>query len=156
MKTMLCFVLVSLLVWSCNSNDDICVENGTPKMFIKFKDNMGLAKTLDTLYLDVEFSGNHRISITQAQANVTQILVPLRVDDSSITDFYVRTRKNGVESKIRMHYQKKLEYASPACGFRLLYQNTSSQLLQPNPVQSVEMIQNEITNENNPHLSLIF
>lgn len=150
------YLIFFLLIASCNSNDDICTENGTPLMNLDFKNNNGDIKTLDTLYLEVEMANHKKIEIAKAQTNVKEIKVPLRVDPSTTTNIYLRTRKLGPVSLFRINYQQKTQYASPACGYRVLYQNISANLLQSNPVQSILPAQNDITNEDNPHFHLIF
>ena len=147
--------LVALFVISCSSDDDICTSGeATPRIKLKFRTQDGKEKTLDTLYLSVDYeSGN---SLVIKQASVDSVLVALRVDNQQYTDFYIKQRKNGPESKIRVNYSTSSEYVSPACGIKRLYHNLNAELLEADPVTNVEKNQNQIINEDKTHLYLIF
>lgn len=149
------FLICSFFCVSCTSDDDICTSGeATPRMKIRFKTELGKEKTLDTLYLSVDYSTGK--SLIYHAANVDSVFLPLRVDDQPFTDFYVKLRKNGPESKIRVNYTTSSEYVSPACGIKRLYQNVESALQQSDPVLNIENFQNQIVNEDKTHLYLIF
>ncbi|WP_124640699.1 MULTISPECIES: DUF6452 family protein [Amniculibacterium] len=154
-KTVLLSIL-ALLLFSCNSDDDICTNGeATPRFKMKFKSqSTGKLKTLDSLYLTVDY-GNGNLGVL-TRAKVDSVLVPLRIDDSGFTEIYVKTSKNGPQSKLRFMYQSKTEYVSPACGVKKLYEQLSVELLAPNPVLSVETIENQIINENKTPVYLHF
>lgn len=156
MKQILFLLLgFTIFMFSCSSDDDICTSGeATPRLKMRFKTDLGKEKTLDTLYLSVDYANGK--SLIYHAANVDSVFIPLRVDDQPFTDFYVKLRKNGPESKIRVNYTTTSEYVSPACGIKRLYQNAESVLLQPDPVFNLENSQNQIINEDKTHLYLIF
>jgi hypothetical protein len=148
-------VLYFFSMISCGSDDDICMSgDATPRMKIKFKTlETGKLKTLDSLYVDVDYGTK---TVTSKQANADSILIPLRVDDNPYTDFSVRTSYNGTQSKIRINYTSKTAYVSPACGVKKLYENVGAELITPDPVQKVETNQTAISDENKTVLYLDF
>jgi len=149
------YIFLVLLMISCGNDDDICTSGeATPRMKMKFKTDEGKRKTLDSLYLSVDYSSGK--SLVYTGKNVDSVLVPLRVDDQLYTDVYVKLTKKGTESKIRINYTTKSEYVSPACGIKRTYENLETELLQPDPVTSTEKNQNQIVNEDKTHLYLIF
>lgn len=149
------YVLLALCVVSCGSDDDICTSGeATPRLKLKFLTAEGKQKTLDTLYLSVDYASGK--SLILKSAKVDSVFIPLRVDGQQYTDFYVRQRSAGPESKIRINYTTSSEYVSPACGIKRLYQNVGAELLQNNPVSALEKVQNSIVNEDKTHLYLIF
>jgi len=149
------YTFLVLLMVSCGNDDDICTSGeATPRMKMKFKTNEGKQKTLDSLYLSVEYSSGK--SLVYAGKNVDSVFVPLRVDDQLFTNVYVKLTKAGSESKIRINYSTKSEYVSPACGIKRFYENLETSLQQADPVTSVEKNQNQIVNEDKTHLYLIF
>lgn len=142
---------------SCNTDDDICAgSEGTPRMKIKFKTQAtGKAKTLDSIFVSVDY-GNGEVAVIERKTKTDSVFIPLRVEDITFTELYVRTSKKGTPSKIKVNYTGKTEYVSPACGIRKLYENVNSELVTSQPVLAVENAQNEIINESKTHLFLLF
>lgn len=156
MKYLFSLLLLSLFLVSCENDDDVCLSGeATPRIKIKFKSADNKLLTLDSLYLDVDYGGASLINVA-TKAKVDSVLVPLRVDDKGFTEITVRKTKNGNKSKVKLNYTTTSEYVSPACGFKKLYQNVAAKLETPNPVTKVELNQNQIINESNTHLYLVF
>ena len=160
MKNLILVFGFLLLLNSCGSDDDICLNSdSTPRLKFKFKvpntDSNQLA-TIDTLYVDVDYGKATLTSIIKAQQKVDSIYVPMRVDDVPYTDIYFRTRKAGPRSKLRVSYTTKKIYVSPACGYKINYENLNAELLEKNPVQIVESNQNSLTNESRINFYLRF
>jgi hypothetical protein len=155
-KKIILLMSISLLLFSCNSEDDICTGGeATPRLKMKFKNkNTGKLKTLDSLYLMVDYGNGNFGTLTKGKTD--SIFVPLRIDDSGYTDIYVKTTKNGNQSKFRLNYQTKNQFVSPACGVKKLYENIQYNLLAPNPILDLELSENQIINENKTHLYLLF
>lgn len=130
-------------------------------MKVKFKATDGKIKTLDSLFVSVEYKDGE---ITHLQPNnsssvflnVDSVFVPLRVDENGFTNIYFRTSKIGDSSKLKVNYTTKTEYVSPACGMKKLYENLDASVENPNPILNVEINQTEILNEDKTHLYLIF
>ena len=153
MKYFLFFLLI--LFVSCVSDDDICVSGeATPRMKFKFLTDEGKPKTLDSLYVSVDYASGK--SLVFKQKNSDSVLIPLRVDEQQFTDVYIKQKTHGVESKIRINYTTKSEYVSPACGIKKTYENVEGELLKANPVNTIEQNQNQIINEDKTHFYLIF
>lgn len=154
---LLYFFLISLFLFSCSSEDDICVGGeATPRMKIKFKTlSNGKFKTLDSVFVKVDY-GNGAIPVLANNFRTDSITIPLRVDDTPFTKIYVGLSRAAVNSEIKINYKTNSEYVSPACGIKKNYQNVSSVLETPNAVVAVEQNQNEIINESKTHLFLLF
>lgn len=153
---LLLFVFGLGMLYSCGGDDDICESGeGTPRIKFSFK-NMETDKerTLDSLYVAVDY-GSGKVQLGKQQ-RISSRLVPLRVDDSPYTDVYFRLENNGRESKVRVNYTTKSTYVSPGCGVKKNYENISAELQIPNPVQKIEVGQNNIENEDKTNLYLIF
>ena len=146
-----------LSLFSCGSDDDICVSGeATPRVKIKFKtQSSGKLKTLDALFINVDY-GNGPISVIATESKVDSVLIPLRVDDIPFTKIFVGLSKNAVTSEIKINYDTKSQYVSPACGIKKIYENVSSTLTIPLPVLGVEQNQTQITDEAKTHLFLLF
>ncbi|MET3035229.1 DUF6452 family protein [Chryseobacterium sp. NRRL B-14859] len=143
-------------LFSCGGDDDICESGeGTPRMKVAFKSSQsGKSITLDSLYVAVDY-GSGKVPLGWVTKADTR-LIPLRVDDSPYTEVYFKVANKGAESKIRVNYTTKSTYVSPGCGIKKNYENLSSQLITPNPVQNLEEGQNQIENEDKTNLYLLF
>ena len=144
------------MLFSCGGDDDICESGeGTPRMKVAFRSlSTGKETTLDTLYVAVDY-GAGKVDLGKV-AKIDSRLIPLRVDNSPYTDVYFKLTSKGAESKIRINYSTKSTYVSPGCGIKKSYENLSSELVTPNPVQKVEIGQNQIENEDKTNLYLSF
>lgn len=151
MKNLILFFGFLLLLTSCGGDDDICLSaDSTPRLKFKFKvpnTDSNQLTTIDTLYVDVDYGKTDLTNIITAQANVDSIFVPMRVDAAPFTDIYFRTRKEGPRSKLRINYTTKAIYVSPACGYKINYENLNAELLESNPVQNVESNHTSLTDE---------
>ncbi|WP_228435802.1 DUF6452 family protein [Chryseobacterium pennipullorum] len=148
---MACFIG---MFFSCGGDDDICESGeGTPRMKVSFKSN-GKETTLDSLYVAVDY-GSGKVQLG-GLGKIDSWLIPLRVDNSPYTDIYFRLTNKGEESKVRVTYTTKSYYVSPGCGIKKSYENLSSELVTPNPVQNLEAGQNQIENEDKTNLYLLF
>ncbi|WP_300669403.1 DUF6452 family protein [Soonwooa sp.] len=150
-------IACTLSLLSCGGDDDICVSGeATPRVKIKFKtDSNDKLLTVDTLYVSVDY-GNGKIKNLTTASKVDSIFVPLRVDNSTATKLYFKTRKKGDTSIVNISYQTASTYVSPACGYKLSYKDVKYDLLKPNPVKRVQPNQNEIVDENKTHFFLLF
>lgn len=160
MKKIFFFLSFTLILTSCGSDDDICLSaDSTPRLKLKFKSAASTNNQLiriDTLYVDVDYGKTELTSIITAQANVDSVFVPMRVDDVPYTDIYFRTRKFGSRSKLRINYTTNPIYVSPACGYKINYENLNAELLQSDPVQNVESNHTSLTDESRINFYLRF
>lgn len=155
MKHLLFLLICTVTLLSCNTDDDICISGeATPRLEMKFKTADNKLLQLDTLFVDVQYREGIRNVVYTAKAD--SILLPLRVDDNAFTDIYIRRRKAGPQSKVRINYTTQSEYVSPACGIKRTYRDVTYSLEKADPVTKVEPIQTEIINEEPTHLYLIF
>ncbi len=153
----LIYIFLVLLMVSCGSDDDICTSGeATPRIKIKFKTKeTGKLKTLDSLYINVDY-GNGQIPVIATKLKTDSVFVPLRVDENSFTEIYVGLSKTEIDSKIKINYETKTEYVSPACGIKKIYENVSSSVTIPNAVLETEQNQTQIIDESKTHLFLLF
>ncbi|MFC6269531.1 DUF6452 family protein [Frigoriflavimonas asaccharolytica] len=143
-------------VSSCASEDDICLSaDTTARLKVKFKTSEGKLKTLDSVYVNVDY-GNGLQEILATQSKTDSLLIPLRIDESVSTDIYVSTSKIGPSSKIKIKYTTTSEYVSTACGIKKIYNNIEPILEISNEVKSIEKNQTQIADEAKTHIFLIF
>lgn len=157
MKNLLRIFGVLLLLTSCGSEDDICLgEESTPRLKIQFRNINNQIVALDTLYVDVDYGRDSLKQIITAAVRQDSVMVPMRIDGSPYTDIYIKQRLVGPSSKIRINYDQKAIYVSPACGFKVNYENLKGEVLESNPVQSIQSNITTLTDENNINFYLRF
>lgn len=158
MKTKLIFFLfISLFLFSCTSDDDICVGGeATPRMKIKFKTQAtGKVKTLDSLFVAVDY-GKGPIPVIARLGKTDSILIPIRIDETPFTKVYFGLSTTTVTSEVKVNYTTSSEYVSPACGVKKNYQSVSSTLEVAGEVKAIEQNQTQIIDESKTHLFLLF
>lgn len=147
----------TLALISCGGDDDICVSGeATPRVKVKFKTEINdKLLTVDTLYVSVDY-GNGKIKDLTKRSMVDSLLIPLRVDNSTATKLYFKTRIKGDTSIVNINYKTQSAYVSPACGYKLSYKDVTYDLVKPTPVKKVQSNQTEIVDENKTHFYLLF
>lgn len=149
-------IIIFFSISSCASEDDICLSSDTTsRLKVKFKTPEGKLKTLDSIYVDVDY-GNGLKQILATKSKTDSLLIPLRIDESISTDIFVSTSKIGPSSKIKLNYTTTSEYVSTACGIKKVYNNLNPILEIPNEVKGLELNQTQIADEAKTHLFLIF
>lgn len=148
-------LLIFVVIISCGGDDDICTSGeATPRLKVKFKDTNNKIVRLDSLYVSVDYGQGEKNILSAGR--VDSAFIPLRVDDNTYTDVYIKRRINGTSSKIRVNYNSRSEYVSPACGIKKVYDDVNINLENQNPVVAVEQNLTEIINEDKTPLYLIF
>lgn len=149
-------IAIAFCTISCGGDDDICLAGeATPRMKIKFKSPEGKLKTLDSLYVGVEYDAG-KITPLFSGKNVDSLFIPLKVNDDTFTQVYFKTSSKGKQAEVTIKYTPGFKYVSPACGIKRLYQNLDAAVTIADPVLGVEKNQTEIINEDKTHLYLIF
>lgn len=163
-------VLVIICAWmaSCEK-DDICADGTptTPNMIVEFYNAGNREAPREVTNLEYFVEGRED---TIAVGTVDSTAVPLRVDTTSTKWGFTYNRVVGsgqveqLTDYIEFKYSTMQEYVSRACGYKTLF--TLDQTV-PNPVltpgsdgalwiQSVEIEQPEILNEDEVHVKIYF
>lgn len=155
MKKIGLFFILGFFTLGCTSDDDICMSGeATPRMKIKFRDTQNRAYRIPQINIKVDY-GDGKIGILEA-TNVDSVLVPLRIDESTFTNFSVSKSEQVTPSNIQVSYKTKTEYVSPACGMKRIYENVSTNLQSTTTVKEIQSVHNEIKNEEQTHFYFIF
>lgn len=149
--------LFLLSVFSCGSDDDICIGGeATPRMKLKFKTKAtGKVKTLDSLFINVDY-GSGPVSVIATTSKTDSVLIPLRVDEQAFTKIFVGLSRTAITSELQFNYTTKSEYVSPACGIKKTYDEISGVVEVPTPVLDLEKNQTQIIDESKTHFFLLF
>ncbi len=167
MKKTLLLLLIVFSFPSCEK-DDICDEktSTTPRLIIDFY-NVTIPTDKKTVTNLAVFSENVTDSITFD--GVSTIQLPLKINTTS-TKFRLVLNNGNVnpllinEDVLEFNYTTKTVYVSRACGFKSIFtlDNTNPYILTDNPIpdllwiQSIEVLQPNILDENETHLKILF
>jgi len=156
------FWIVSVVIFlfafiSCDQESDICTEGGTPRMKMKFK-KLDKLFTVDSLTVSVLLSNSDTIKVLANAKKVDSVLIPMKINGDRFTDILIKLDpKSDINySKIRIEYDEKLEYASPGCGMRKLYDSLFARFIKHDLATGIEINSNQIHDENTTAIYLIF
>jgi hypothetical protein len=179
MKKIYLLLLVFAFGLSGCEKDDICDANTptTPRLVIDFYNASNPAALKNVTNLKVRGEGMTEDVILGESANgdpiyiatnVSRVLVPLKtLEDKTRLVFIFNSLSDTPQSDtLEFNYTRSTEYVSRACGFKTFYTlNATSNPVKPvilndgNPgvwMQSFELNQTNIVNENEVHLKILF
>lgn len=152
MRLFLLIMVIILSFLSCEE-DDICLDEKTPRVFMKLKATPAIDSIKFDSVLIYRREKNNEFSLVKRYKNPDSIGVSLRIDDVNSTEFILARRRYEVNSydTIKIKYEKKLDFASKACGYRWNYFDLKIQNSK-HLIDSVTVLNPNITDEKNSHL----
>ena len=165
MKKHLLFLLllVTIFLGSCEK-DDICLENITPKLIIRFYDaeNRNDLKKVANLKVEIEgidgFYGTDSITLL-----TDSIAIPIKVT-TDLTKYKLTisttdgTTISNNSDNFDLSYIREDEYISRSCGYKTLFIDAETSLIEDSDnwikyMKTSEEVQN-ILNENSAHVKI--
>ncbi len=149
MRTFIALFLF-LGLFSCEQ-DNICIEDTTPHLIIRFydKDNPSKTKAVTNLKVEVENSLDEIVQIGSAKST-DSIVLPLNVDldltKIHLTKNYTETSV-GIEDSFNLSYTREDIYVSRSCGYKTVYHNINKHNLTNNWLENMTILTNDIENE---------
>lgn len=149
------FSLIIILIFSLLSceEDDICLDEKTPRVFMKLKATPAIDSIKFDSVLIYRKEKNNEFSLIKRYKNPDSIGVSLRIDDVNSTEFILARRRYELNSfdTIKIEYEKKLDFASKACGYRWNYFDLKVENSK-HLIDSITVLNPNITDEKNSHL----
>ncbi len=158
----LCF-LGFVLIFSCEK-DDICVDGDTPLLIIRFYDAADTTQFKSVSSLRVIGLGQETpVDTFTDRSTLDSIGIPLRINeistgfqlilDSADDDDELET---GNSDTLNFNYTTQEVFVSRACGFIANYEGLSDELTSDseNWIQSIEIVNPSITNQNSAHVKI--
>ncbi|MXV39037.1 hypothetical protein GO491_10185 [Flavobacteriaceae bacterium Ap0902] len=145
--TVFCFLLLNC------EDDDICVEQTTPRLNLRFN-QITPDKVMDSLIIYRENREGEFDLITRRLV-IDSIQVSLPVEERSQARFIIGTRTfdSSNQDTLTINYEYTLQFISKACGYGVNYLNTSYDITN-HYFNSIDTLQNEITSETADHIML--
>jgi hypothetical protein len=150
MKKYLVLMIVLILTFLSCEKDDICIENTTPKLIIRFYDDTDRTelKQLNNMFVwVVEYDSIERYN------NVTldSIAIPLNLSED-ITKFVIEN--NAVKDTIEFSYARNDIFVSRSCGYKTIFEELQINTNSLNWIKNTEIINSTIENDTAAHINM--
>lgn len=158
-KLKIAFVfLLSVISFSACEKDDICIEEGTPLLVIRFYDaeNPTEFKTVPGLRIVGVGQTSTVNTISDRASTLDSIGIPLKIDDITTGFTFITNSaddtddmETGNSDVVNLNYLVNEKYISRACGFVANFDDLSTDFTADpeNWIQSIEITKTLVTNE---------
>ncbi len=166
MKNILTFIFLFVLIVfqpACE-RDDICLEDTTPKLILRFYNNQNPTQLRSVSNLKVNILGTDGEYVNGTISSLTDsIAIPLRVEENSTRIVLTLTGDEvaGTEDNpdtIALIYSQEDIFVSRSCGFKTIYKDTEISLTADgdNWIKAVETKTDpfQITDESTAHVKM--
>lgn len=151
-------LLITIITLISCEKDDICIEENTPHLIIRFYDNLDATstKSVEQLKVTVKNSLDQEIQIGEI-TTTDSIVIPLNVN-LDYTEILLSKNTNGTNDNVdsfTLNYIRNEVFVSRSCGYKILYEDIQT----INPVandwiQNISRNNSNIDNEAAAHLSI--
>ena len=148
MKKYITILLVSFVAILSCEKDDICLEETTPNLIIRFYDNDLQNEFKQVSGLTVWADGMDTIYLNQT---LDSIVIPL---DLMKNNTLYKFSANEIEDEINFSYLRDDVYVSRSCGFKTIFENIQIDSNTSNWIQNISINNSIIDNETSAHISI--
>ena len=148
MKKYIVLIFFCLLIFGCEK-DDICIEDTTPNLIIRFydKDNMTEKKLVSNLTVWITGKTD---SLYQNQT-IDSIAIPLDLNINS-TSYNFKSDSN--IDAIDFNYTRNDIFVSRSCGYKTVFENLNANSTSNNWINTIIINNETINNETAAHISI--
>ncbi len=149
------FIITLITVNGCE-RDDICIDEITPRLVIRFYNNDNQVETKNANLVSIRFVGIENDSIQLS--SVDSIAVPLKVTEN-LTQYILTINNNDGSinrDTLTVSYERDDAFVGRSCGFKTIFNSTSHTLQtgSENWILNIESTTQTIDNENNAHVKI--
>ena len=148
MKKYITILLVSFVAILSCEKDDICLEETTPNLIIRFYDNDLQTEFKQVSGLTVWADGMDTIYLNQT---LDSIVIPL---DLTKNNTLYKFSANEIEDEINFSYSRDDVYVSRSCGYKTIFENIQIDSNTSNWIQNISINNSIIDNETSAHISI--
>ena len=149
MKKYLILFIGFLIFLSCEK-DDICIEENTPGLIIRFYDNDDHEKVRELTKTNIWAVGKDSLS-DYSNESLDSIVVPLNLSEN-FTKYVIEN--NTIKDTIEFKYSRNDIYISRSCGYKTIFENLTignNTLLW---IKDTEILNATIENETTTHINI--
>ena len=132
---------------SCEK-DDICIENTTPNLIIRFYDNDNQTETKQ-IVLDSVWA-NNKENIYKNET-LDSIILPL---DLSQNNTLFKFSSNSSEDEINFTYDRNDIFVSRSCGYKTIFENLQIESNSSNWIKNISINNTIIENDTAAHITI--
>ena len=157
MKKLFVLVLFFLIALLSCERDDICIDEITPHLTIRFYDFDDQTETKSISQLSIKINGIENDSIFFSGTD--SIYVPLKVTTNS-TQFVFTVNSNDVtllnRDTLTVNYSTEAVFVGRSCGYKSIFNNITYASVDDGDmwIQKIEMITEQIENETTAHVKI--
>ena len=151
-------ILLSIISFSACEKDDICIEEGTPLLIIRFYDfeNQTEFKTVPSLRIIGVGLTDSVNTISDRTSSLDSISIPLKINDITTGFTFITNSEDnangdetGISDIVNFNYLVTEKYISRACGFVANFDdlNTDFTADSSNWIKNIKIEKNLVTNE---------
>ncbi len=148
-KYIILSVVFLMTLFSCEK-DDICVEQITPKLIIRFynDEDRGQLKELSNTY--VWAVGKDSIT-DYSNESLDSIVLPLNLAEN-ITKYVIEN--NAIRDTVEFNYSRNDIFVSRSCGYKTIFDNLAVGNTTNLWIKDTEIINSTIENETTTHINI--
>lgn len=147
MKKYILLLFILILTFSNCEKDDICIEDTTPSLIVRFYDATKLDTIKEVEKLTVWAMNKDSI---YSEIATDSIVIPLDLSENSTT---YKFQSDTTIDEITFSYNKNDVFVSRSCGYKTVFENLAVQTSN-NWIISYNINNTTIENETNAHINI--
>jgi len=148
MKKYIITIMFSIFAIISCEKDDICIENTTPNLIIRFYDNDNQTETKQ-IVLDSVWA-NNKENIYKNET-LDSIILPL---DLSQNNTLFKFSSNSSEDEINFTYDRNDIFVSRSCGYKTIFENLQIESNSSNWIKNISINNTIIENDTAAHITI--
>lgn len=148
MKKYITIVVIAIFTILSCEKDDICIENTTPSLIIRFYDNDLPTEVKGVENLTVWINGKDSIYLNQT---LDSIVLPL---DLTQDHTLYKLSANLIEDEIDLSYERNDIFVSRSCGYKTIFENLQIASSTSNWIKNIEITNLTIENDTAAHITI--
>ena len=157
-KTLFIILILIISITGCE-RDDICIDEITPNMVVKFFDNQDNTIAKSVSNLSAKIINGSQIDSISLLVNDTIASIPLKVTED-ITQYILTINSGNVSESIRdtitLSYIREEVFVGRSCGFKTVFKDVIISNTTNNWIQNIETLDSpqNIENEIDTHVKI--
>lgn len=148
------FLISASLFYQCE-RDDICINDTTPNLIIRFYDQTNHTALKDVSELNVEIDSLGTYIHYNTFTTTDSIAIPLRIDeDLTKYKFTINESTSPIIDDFTLNYERNFVFVSRSCGYKTEFLNISTSNQTNNWINSINILKQNIQNENEAPISI--
>jgi hypothetical protein len=157
MKKLFILLLFGMVALGSCERDDICIDEITPRLIIRFYDYDNQTETKNIKQLSVKIIGTENDSLLFSGTD--SIFIPLKTTENS-TQYVLTVDSNSItelnRDTITVNYTPDAVFIGRSCGYKSVFNNTTyTPVTDKNMwIQKIQKITEQIENETTAHVKI--